>query len=47
MNVGLTAAQLRQLADVLADVLADRGQPEPAGRVRAALERQLRTSSAR
>jgi 4-carboxymuconolactone decarboxylase len=37
MNVGLTAAQLRNLADVL----AERGQAEPAGRVRAALERQL------
>jgi alkylhydroperoxidase/carboxymuconolactone decarboxylase family protein YurZ len=34
MNVGLTASQLRQLADVL----ADRGHPAAAGRVRAALD---------
>jgi hypothetical protein len=33
MNVGLTAAQLRQLADVL----AQRGQPEAAARARAAI----------
>ena len=33
MNVGLTAAQLRQLADVL----AQRGHPEAAGRARAAI----------
>jgi 4-carboxymuconolactone decarboxylase len=37
MNVGLTAAQLRQLADVL----AERGQPEAARRVRAAIEQVL------
>jgi alkylhydroperoxidase/carboxymuconolactone decarboxylase family protein YurZ len=37
MNVGLTATQLRELADVL----AERGQPEAAGRARASLERQL------
>jgi alkylhydroperoxidase/carboxymuconolactone decarboxylase family protein YurZ len=34
MNVGLTAAQLRQLADVL----AGRGQPEAARRARAAIQ---------
>lgn len=33
MNVGLTASQLRQLADVL----AQRGHPEPAARARAAI----------
>jgi alkylhydroperoxidase/carboxymuconolactone decarboxylase family protein YurZ len=37
MNVGLTAAQLRQLADVL----AQRGQPEAARRAQAALDKQL------
>ena len=37
MNVGLTPAQLRELADVL----GERGQPEAASRARAALERQL------
>lgn len=35
LNVGLTAAQLRNLADVL----GQRGQPEPAARVRAALQK--------
>ena len=37
MNVGLTAAQLRQVADVL----AEGGHPDPARRTRAALERHL------
>jgi 4-carboxymuconolactone decarboxylase len=37
MNVGLTAAQLRQLADVL----AERGQPEAAQRTRAAIQQVL------
>lgn len=37
MNVGLTAAQLRQLGEVL----GQRGQPEAARRVQAALDRQL------
>lgn len=37
MNVGLTAAQLRQLGEVL----GQRGQPEAARRVHAALDRQL------
>lgn len=37
MNVGLTASQLRELADVL----AERGQPDAAQRTRAALERHL------
>ena len=37
MNVGLTAAQLSQLGEVL----AQRGQPEAARRVQAALDRQL------
>jgi 4-carboxymuconolactone decarboxylase len=37
MNVGLTAAQLRQVADVL----AERGQPDAASRARLALDRQL------
>jgi 4-carboxymuconolactone decarboxylase len=37
MNVGLTAAQLRQVADVL----AERGQPEAARRTRAAIDRHL------
>jgi len=37
MNVGLTAAQLLQLADVL----AERGQPEAARRARAAVERHV------
>lgn len=37
MNVGLTAAQLRELADVLAEA----GQADAAGRVRVALEQQL------
>jgi 4-carboxymuconolactone decarboxylase len=36
MNVGLTAVQLRSLADVL----GERGQPEAAARVRAALEKR-------
>jgi len=37
LNVGLTAAQLRQLADVL----AERGQPEAAQRTRAAIQQVL------
>ena len=37
MNVGLTGTQLAQLADVL----AERGQPEAASRARAALERHV------
>jgi hypothetical protein len=37
MNVGLTADQLRHLADVL----AQRGWPEVAQRAREALDRQL------
>ncbi|TWO72883.1 carboxymuconolactone decarboxylase family protein [Caenimonas sedimenti] len=37
MNVGLTAAQLRELAEVLARA----GQPEAAGRTRAALDKHL------
>lgn len=37
MNVGLTAAQLRQLADVL----GERGQAEAAGRARAAIDRHV------
>jgi 4-carboxymuconolactone decarboxylase len=37
MNVGLTASQLRQLADVL----AERGQPEAAKRTRAAIQQVL------
>jgi 4-carboxymuconolactone decarboxylase len=37
MNVGLTAPQLRQLADVL----AERGQPEAASRARQAIDRQV------
>jgi alkylhydroperoxidase/carboxymuconolactone decarboxylase family protein YurZ len=37
MNVGLTAPQLRSVADVL----TERGQAEAAGRARAALEKQL------
>jgi alkylhydroperoxidase/carboxymuconolactone decarboxylase family protein YurZ len=37
MNVGLTASQLRSLADVL----AERGQAEAAQRARAALDKQL------
>jgi 4-carboxymuconolactone decarboxylase len=37
MNVGLTAAQLRQVADVL----AERGQPEAARRTRAAIQQVL------
>lgn len=37
MNVGLTAAQLRQLADAL----AERGQPEAAQRTRSALQQVL------
>jgi 4-carboxymuconolactone decarboxylase len=37
MNVGLTASQLRQLADVL----AERGQPEAAQRTRAAIQQVL------
>jgi alkylhydroperoxidase/carboxymuconolactone decarboxylase family protein YurZ len=37
MNVGLTAAQLRQVADIL----AEDGQPDAARRTRAALERHL------
>jgi 4-carboxymuconolactone decarboxylase len=42
MNVGLTAAQLRQLGEVL----AQRGQPEAARRVQAALDRQLARANA-
>jgi 4-carboxymuconolactone decarboxylase len=37
LNVGLTAAQLRQVADVL----AERGQPEAARRTRAAIQQVL------
>ncbi|MFL6663003.1 MAG: carboxymuconolactone decarboxylase family protein, partial [Rhizobacter sp.] len=37
MNVGLTAAQLRSVADVL----AERGQPDAARRAHAALDKQL------
>lgn len=37
MNVGLTAAQLRQVADVL----AERGQPQAAQRTRAAIQQVL------
>ena len=43
MNVGLTAAQLRHLADVL----AERGQPEAARRTRASIERQLAAAARR
>jgi 4-carboxymuconolactone decarboxylase len=43
MNVGLTAAQLRQLADVL----AQRGQPEAARRAHAALDKQQAATAAR
>jgi alkylhydroperoxidase/carboxymuconolactone decarboxylase family protein YurZ len=43
MNVGLTAPQLRQLADVL----ADRGQTEAAGRVRAALDQRVADAAKR
>jgi 4-carboxymuconolactone decarboxylase len=43
MNVGLTSAQLRNLADVL----AQRGQPEAARRVQAALDRHLATAAQR
>jgi hypothetical protein len=37
MNVGLTPAQLRQLGEVL----GQRGQPDAARRVQAAIDRQL------
>lgn len=43
MNVGLSASQLRSLADVL----AARGQPEAAGRARAALDRHLADAARR
>jgi alkylhydroperoxidase/carboxymuconolactone decarboxylase family protein YurZ len=43
MNVGLTADQLRHLADVL----AQRGWPEAAQRARAALDRQLADAAKR
>jgi 4-carboxymuconolactone decarboxylase len=40
MNVGLTPAQMRQLGEVL----GQRGQPEAARRVQAAIDRQLANS---
>jgi 4-carboxymuconolactone decarboxylase len=43
MNVGLTAAQLRQLSDVL----AERGQREAAARTRSAIDRHLAQATAR
>jgi 4-carboxymuconolactone decarboxylase len=43
MNVGLTAPQLRSLADALAQA----GQPEAAGRARAALDRQAADAARR
>jgi alkylhydroperoxidase/carboxymuconolactone decarboxylase family protein YurZ len=43
MNVGLTAAQLRQVADALARA----GQPDAAQRAQAALDKQLADASAR
>jgi 4-carboxymuconolactone decarboxylase len=43
MNVGLTASQLRHLADVL----AQRGQPDAARRARAALDRQAADAAQR
>lgn len=43
MNIGLTALQLRELADAL----AQGGHPEAAGRARAAVDRQLAAASGR
>jgi alkylhydroperoxidase/carboxymuconolactone decarboxylase family protein YurZ len=43
MNVGLTAPQLRQLADVL----AERGQADAARRARAALDKQIADAAQR